>query len=194
MVFSFIGMKSQEIEIGTQNSINVKMTADVIGLEEVIAVGYGTMRKSDLTGSVTRVSVEDKALMPNTNLLQSLSGAAGGVNIVQTGFAGGEPTFSIRGKTSLSASDNPLIVLDGIIYNGSISNININDVESIDILKDASAAAVYGSRSANGVMLITTKKGKTEKPTVTFNMYYGYQDITNNPMKVMNAEQYGPFN
>jgi TonB-dependent SusC/RagA subfamily outer membrane receptor len=187
-------MKSQEIEIGTQNSINVKMTADVIGLEEVIAVGYGTMRKSDLTGSVTRVSVEDKALMPNTNLLQSLSGAAGGVNIVQTGFAGGEPTFSIRGKTSLSASDNPLIVLDGIIYNGSISNININDVESIDILKDASAAAVYGSRSANGVMLITTKKGKTEKPTVTFNMYYGYQDITNNPMKVMNAEQYGPFN
>jgi len=190
LVFSFIGMKSQEVEIGNQASVNVVMASDVIGLEEVIAVGYGTMRKSDLTGSVTRVSVDDKALMPNTNLLQSLSGAAGGVNVVQTGFAGGEPTFSIRGKTSLSASDSPLIVLDGIIYNGSISNININDVESIDILKDASAAAVYGSRSANGVMIITTKKGKTEKPTVSFNMYYGYQDMTNNPMKVMNAEQY----
>ncbi len=93
-------------------------------------------------------------------------------------------------QTSLSASDNPLIVLDGIIYNGAIADINTSDVESIDILKDASAAAVYGSRSANGVMLITTKKGKTEKPVLSFNMYYGYQDMTNNPMKVMDAEQY----
>ena len=134
--------------------------------------------------------MDEKTSLANVNLSQALSGASAGVNVQGSGVAGGEPTLSIRGQTSLSASDEPLIVLDGIIYNGSITDININDVESVDILKDASAAAVYGSRSANGVMLITTKKGKTDKPVISFNMYYGYQDMTNNPMKVMNAEQY----
>ncbi len=190
LVFSFIGMKPQEVSINGQSEINVKLASDVIGLEEVIAVGYGTMRKSDLTGSVSRVTVEDKLLQSNVNLLQALSGASAGVSVSQVGLAGEDPNFSIRGKTSLSASDEPLIVLDGIIYNGSISDINVNNIETMDILKDASAAAVYGSRSANGVILITTKKGKTEKPEITFNMYYGYQDRTNSPMKVMNAEQY----
>ena len=190
LVFSFIGMKTQEFEIGSQTNINVTMESDVIGLEEVIAVGYGTMRKSDLTGSVARVSMEDKALQADFNILQSLSGASAGINVQQTGAAGGEPNFSVRGQTSLSASDKPLIVLDGIIYNGAIADINVSDVESIDILKDASAAAVYGSRSANGVVLITTKTGTTEKPKVEFSMYYGFQDMTNTPMKVMNAEQY----
>jgi TonB-dependent SusC/RagA subfamily outer membrane receptor len=134
--------------------------------------------------------MEEKASLANMNISQALSGATAGVNVQGTGLAGSDPSLSIRGQTSLSASDAPLIVLDGIIYNGSISNINVSDVESIDILKDASAAAVYGSRSANGVMLITTKKGKTEKPLISFNMYYGYQDMTNNPMRVMNAEEY----
>ncbi len=189
LVFSFIGMKMQEVPItGSQHSI--QMESDVIGLEEVIAVGYGTMRKSDLTGSVTRVSMDDRPPQSNLNVLQALQGTSAGVNVQATGLAGSEPELSIRGQTSLSANDDPLIVLDGIIYNGSINDININNVESIDILKDASAAAVYGSRSANGVMIITTKKGTTEKPRITFNMYYGFQDMTNNPMKVMNAEQY----
>ncbi|MCG6189059.1 SusC/RagA family TonB-linked outer membrane protein [Maribellus maritimus] len=190
LVFSFIGMKTQEVEIGNQSNIGVDLEPDVIGLGEVIAVGYGTMRKSDLTGSVARVSMEDKALQADLNILQSLSGASAGINVQQTGAAGGEPDFSVRGQTSLSASDRPLIVLDGIIYNGDIADINVSDVESIDILKDASAAAVYGSRSANGVVLITTKSGTTEKPQVEFSMYYGFQDMTNTPMKVMNAEQY----
>jgi TonB-dependent SusC/RagA subfamily outer membrane receptor len=159
-------------------------------LEEVIVTGYGTQKKSDLTGSVVRVTMEEKASLANMNISQALSGATAGVNVQGTGLAGSDPSLSIRGQTSLSASDAPLIVLDGIIYNGSISNINVSDVESIDILKDASAAAVYGSRSANGVMLITTKKGRTEKPLISFNMYYGYQDMTNNPMRVMNAEEY----
>ncbi|QGY43641.1 SusC/RagA family TonB-linked outer membrane protein [Maribellus comscasis] len=190
LVFSFIGMKTQEVEIGNQSNIGIDLEPDVIGLGEVIAVGYGTMRKSDLTGSVARVSMEDKALQADLNILQSLSGASAGINVQQTGAAGGEPDFSVRGQTSLSASDRPLIVLDGIIYNGDIADINVSDVESIDILKDASAAAVYGSRSANGVVLITTKSGTTEKPQVEFSMYYGFQDMTNTPMKVMNAEQY----
>jgi TonB-dependent starch-binding outer membrane protein SusC len=189
LVFSFIGMKMQEVPI-TGDQYNIQLTSDVIGLEEVIAVGYGTMRKSDLTGSVARVSFDDKSLQSNLNILQTLSGASAGINVQQTGAAGGEPDFSIRGKTSLSASDKPLIVLDGIIYNGAIADINVSDVKSVDVLKDASAAAVYGSRSANGVILITTKQGNSEKPQVNFNMYYGYQDITNTPMKVMNAEQY----
>ncbi len=188
--FSFIGMKTQEVEIGTGTTINITMQSDVIGLDEVIAVGYGTMRKSDLTGAVARVSFDDKSLQSNMNILQTLSGASAGINVQQTGAAGGEPDFSIRGKTSLSASDKPLIVLDGIIYNGAIADINVSDVKSVDILKDASAAAVYGSRSANGVILITTKQGNSEKPQVNFNMYYGYQDITNTPMKEMNADQY----
>ena len=190
LVFSFVGRRTQEVEVGNQTSIIVTMEEDVIGLEEVVAIGYGSLRKSDLTGSVSKISISDKEAHANTNLLQALSGAFAGVNVGQIGLTGREPSFEIRGQTSLSASDRPLIVLDGIIYNGDITNININDVESINILKDASAAAVYGSRSANGVMLITTKKGRSDKPIISFNMSYGYQDMTNNPMKVMNAEQY----
>ena len=188
--FSFVGMKAQELLVNGKTNINVTLIEETVGIEEVVAIGYGTQKKSDLTGSVDRVSVSGKAAQSNTNLLQALSGASAGVNIQGTGLSGAEPNLSIRGQTSLSASDRPLIVRDGIIYNGDIADINISDVESVDILKDASSAAVYGSRSANGVMLITTKKGKSEKPSVSFNMSYGYQDMTNNPMRVMNGNEY----
>jgi len=190
LVFSFIGYNTLEEAVAGRTTINVALAAATTELDEVIVTGYGTQKKSDLTGSVVRVTMDEKASLANLNLSQALSGATAGVNVQGTGLAGTDPNLSIRGQTSLSASDAPLIVLDGIIYNGSISNINVSDVESVDILKDASAAAVYGSRSANGVMLITTKKGKTEKPLISFNMYYGYQDMTNNPMRVMNAEEY----
>lgn len=190
LVFSFVGMKSQEVAVGGKTTINVTLADETIGIEEVVAIGYGVQKKSDLTGSVDRVSVGEKAAQSNTNLLQALSGASAGVNIQGTGLSGAEPNLSIRGQTSLSASDRPLIVRDGIIYNGDIADINISDVESVDILKDASSAAVYGSRSANGVMLITTKKGKSEKPSVSFSMSYGLQDMTNNPMRVMNGNEY----
>jgi len=190
LFFSYIGFKEETIAINGRQEVNISLQVEVASLDQVVVVGYGTQKKSDLTGSVVRISMDDKSLQSNTNLFQALSGSAPGVNVNGVGGAGGEPTISIRGQTSLSASDQPLIVLDGIIYNGNISDINISDVEAIDILKDASAAAVYGSRSANGVMIVTTKKGKTSKPVVSFNMYYGFQDMTNNPMKVMNAEQY----
>lgn len=190
LVFNYVGMKSLSRIVGGNTSMNVQMEEDAQSLDEVIVVGYGTQKQSDLTGSVVRVSLDEKSNQANTTIFQALSGAAAGVNIQSSGIAGGEANLSIRGQTSLSASDSPLVVLDGIIYNGSIADINTNDVESIDILKDASAAAVYGSRSANGVILITTKKGKSGKPVVLFNMYRGLQDMTNNPMKVMNAEQY----
>jgi len=190
LVFSFVGMKAQKTLVSGKNTINIVMQEESIGIDEVVAIGYGTMKKSDLTGSVKRVSMEDKEMQASISVLDALSGSAAGVNIEGRGGAGSQPSFSIRGKTSLSASESPLIVLDGIIYNGSISSININDVASIDILKDASAAAVYGSRSANGVMIITTKKGKSDKPVLSFNANYGYQDMTNNPMSVMNADKY----
>jgi len=188
--FSFVGMRMQEIAVQGKTNVNIKLEDETIGIEEVVAIGYGTMKKSDLTGSSSRVSLGEKIAPANTNLLQALSGVTAGVNIQGSGLSGSEPNLSIRGQTSLSASDRPLIVRDGIIYNGDISDINISDVESVDILKDASSAAVYGSRSANGVMLITTKKGKSEKPSVSFNMSYGYQDMTNNPMRVMNGDEY----
>jgi TonB-linked SusC/RagA family outer membrane protein len=190
LVFSFIGYNTLEQPLSGRTTVNVALVSSTKELQEVIVTGYGTQKKSDLTGSVVRVSMDEKATLANLNLSQALSGATAGVNVQGSGLAGSDPSLSIRGQTSLSASDAPLVVLDGIIYNGSISNININDIESVDILKDASAAAVYGSRSANGVMLITTKKGKSDKPVISFNMYYGYQDMTNNPMRVMNAEEY----
>src|SRR5690606_338820 len=188
--FSFIGYVTQMVEVGARSVIDIVLEEDMASLDEVVVIGYGTAKKSDLTGSVARISMEDKARQANVNLFQALVGASSGVNLEGRGGASSEPTISIRGQTSLSASDRPLIVLDGVIYNGSISNINVNDVETVDILKDASAAAVYGSRSANGVLLITTKKGKSEKPVISLDLYTGFQDMTNNPMRVMNAEEF----
>ena len=190
LVFSFIGYNTLEQSVAGRNTVDIALVPTLEALDEVIVIGYGTQKKSDLTGSVVRVTMADKASNANINVAQALVGISAGVNLEERGGVESQPTLSVRGKTSLSASDSPLIVIDGIIYNGSISNINISDVESIDILKDASAAAVYGSRSANGVLLITTKKGKSEKPVISFDMYRGYQDMTNNPMRVMNAEEF----
>lgn len=190
LIFSYVGYQTQEVPVAGQTSINIQMVSDVQLLDELVVVGYGTMKKSDLTGAVERIEMDDKETQANVNILQTLSGASAGVNIEGRGGADGQPSFSIRGQTSLSASNSPLIVMDGIIYNGSLRDININDVESIDILKDASAAAVYGSRSANGVMIITTKKGSSQRPKVSFNSYYGFQDMTNNPMEVMDGDEF----
>ena len=187
---SSVGYHMKKVNVGKQTEINVTLGVDVSGLSDVVVVGYGTQKKSDLTGSVVRVNMDQGVTTANMTLSSALQGVAAGVNVGGAGTAGSEPDLSIRGKTSLSATDAPLIVLDGIIYNGQISDINVNDVESIDILKDASAAAVYGSRSANGVIIITTKKGKSEKPTFNVNAYYGFQDYTNSPEKVMNADQF----
>lgn len=190
LVISFVGMDPLEIKVGKQALLSLILKPATTQDSEILVVGYGTQRKRDLTGSVVRVNMADKANQANTNLLQALAGASPGVNLEGRGGASGEPTLSIRGQTSLSASDAPLIVLDGVIYNGSISNLNINDVETIDILKDASAAAVYGARSANGVLLITTKKGKSKTPVITIGANAGYQGMTNNPMRVMNADEF----
>ena len=187
--FSFIGMKTQEVEIGNQTAISVTMEADVIGLEEVIAIGYGTMKKSDLTGTVSRVTTDKTIDLPNLNVLQSLKGNVPGLSVGTPDRAGEEPSLKIRGTNSLSAGNKPLVVVDGIIYNGSLNSLDINDIESVDVLKDASAAAVYGSRSANGVLIITTKKGTTEKPTLNFSASYGVSNPVN-IARALNPEEY----
>lgn len=144
LVFSFVGMRTQEIAVGNQTTINVTMVVDAIGLEEVVAVGYGTARRKDISGAVSTIKLEDSpvANAPNTNALQTLKGNVAGVNIGAQNSPGQTPNILVRGQNSINGNNDPLIVLDGIIYLGSISDINPEDIATMDVLKDASAAAV----------------------------------------------------
>jgi TonB-dependent starch-binding outer membrane protein SusC len=174
--FSFVGMKTQKIPIDGRTTFTVVMEEDVVGIEEVVAIGYGTVRKSDLTGSVARVTDEVITERQGVSLMQSLQGSTAGLNVGQVDQAGENPNISIRGTTSISGSQDPLIVVDGVIFRGNMIDINPNDIESIDILKDASSAAIYGSQATNGVIIITTKAGeKARKPTITYTGRYTYQ-------------------
>lgn len=174
LVFSFVGMITQKIEVGVQTTIDIKMVVDAIGIEEVVAIGYGTMKKSDLTGSVSQVKSEDIAAYPSGGLLQSLQGRAAGVQIQSNN--GGEPGASIkvriRGATSINSSSEPLYVVDG--FPGATMPPP-EDIESVEVLKDASATAIYGSRGANGVILITSKQGKEGKTKIELNTSYSLQ-------------------
>ncbi len=173
LVFSFIGMKTQEMEIGAQSTFNVALVPDVIGLEEVVAIGYGTMKKSDLTGAVSTVKSTQVENEKPQALQDMLRGNIAGLQVGFSTTAKGGGDLEIRGDNTLKASSYPLIVLDGVIYQGALEDINPNDIENIDVLKDASSAAVYGARSANGVVLVTTKKGKQGKPIINVNSSIG---------------------
>jgi TonB-linked SusC/RagA family outer membrane protein len=173
LVFSYIGYISQEIAVGNQTTINVALEPDILALEEVVTIGYGTTRKADATGSVIAINSDDFNTAGATSGHQLISGKIAGVQITQTGGApGGGATIRIRGGSSLSASNDPLFVVDGVpLDNRSVSGmrnsfnaINPNDIETITVLKDASATAIYGSRASNGVIIITTKKGKMDRP------------------------------
>ena len=191
LVISFIGYESQEIPVANQSIINVKLNPSTESLEEVIVVGYGTQREEAVTGSVASVSGDIVREIPSTNVTTALQGRLPGVEFSQTSSKpGAAMQIRIRGTRSLNASNDPLIVLDGIPFPGSISDINPNDVKSIDILKDASATAIYGSRGANGVVLITTNKGsRGQKPTINYNGFYGPQTVfAKFPM--MNSEEF----
>lgn len=175
--FSFIGYTAQSIEVNNRSTINIRLREDFMELDEVVVIGYGTSKKSDLTGSVVSVSKERLENLPSINVLESMQGSVPGV-VISTPNArpGADPEIYIRGLNSISASNNPLIVVDGIPDVG-MGGINQNDIESIEILKDASASAIYGARGSNGVILITTKRG-SGKPTIEFNSYFGKQRIT----------------
>jgi TonB-linked SusC/RagA family outer membrane protein len=173
--FSFVGMKTQETTVLGKTILNIVLTEETVGIEEVVAVGYGTMKKSDITGSVTSVTSKDFVKGVATNALQLLSGKAAGVNISQANAEpGGTLNISVRGAGSINSSNSVLIVIDGL-PGGSTANINPSDIESIEVLKDASAAAIYGTRAANGVVLITTKKGKEGVAQVSYNTYFAQQ-------------------
>jgi len=174
LVFSYIGFVKQEVTVGNQRTINVTMREDTQQIDEVVVIGYGTARKRDLTGSISRIKTEDLATQTPRNVHDLLRANAAGLNIALASDAKGEADISIRGKGTLSASNSPLIVLDNVIYEGALSDINPQDIASIDILKDASAVAVYGAKSANGVVAITTKKGKTGKPLININTNVGF--------------------
>jgi len=173
LTFSFIGMKMTEVQIGTQSVINVQMDADVIGIEEVVAIGYGTMKRSDLTGSVASVRAENIENEKPQALQDLLRGNIAGLQVGFATNAKGGGSLEIRGDNTLKASSNPLIVLDGVIYQGGLEDINPYDVEAIDVLKDASSTAVYGARAANGVILVTTKKGRQGKPIINVSSSVG---------------------
>lgn len=185
LVFSYVGMIAREIPVEKRNEIHVTLEPDVIGIEEVVAIGYGTMRRSDLTGSVVRADIESFRDSPNNSIMQSLHGSVPGLSVGQVNQAGQEPDILIRGQSSLSGELSPLIVIDGVIFRGNLIDLNPNDIESIDILKDASSAAIYGSQASNGVVLITTTKsgGIDGKPTFNYSGSYSFQ----NPVKELTA-------
>jgi len=166
LVVSYIGFATKEVSVTGQSNLNIVLEESAAGLDEVVVVGYGTQRKSDLTGSVLRADIKSFENQPNVSLFQSLQGSLPGLNVGQVSAAGDNPSISVRGRTSLSGQQEPLIVLDGTIYRGSIIDINPNDIASVDVLKDASSTAVYGSQAANGVILITSKSGKGPEKVV----------------------------
>ncbi len=189
IVVSYIGMLSQEIEVGNQNTIDIVMQADVIGVDEVVVVGYGTQQKKTLTGAVSTVGETELRAVPAASAASRLQGRVAGVTITNDNTPGGESTVRIRGIGSVNNND-PLYIIDGVPTSGGLSKMNPNDIESISVLKDASSSAIYGVRAANGVILVTTKRGKAGKPSLRFDARYGIQKTINN-LDLLNTQEYG---
>ncbi|MCM5662404.1 SusC/RagA family TonB-linked outer membrane protein [Galbibacter mesophilus] len=191
LVFSYIGFATKEVSVNNQTTINVTLQEDVSQLDEVVVVGYGTQKKSDITGAVSSVKSEDLVAYPVQNAEQALQGRVAGVNI-QTNN-GGEPgaplKIRIRGGTSINAGSDPLIVVDGFV---GAQMPPAEDIASMEVLKDASATAIYGSRGANGVIMVTTKKGKIGKASIELNSSYSLQEVTNE-LDMLNADQFAQY-
>jgi TonB-linked SusC/RagA family outer membrane protein len=190
--FSYIGFIKQEFAIPKSNILNISLSEDMKTLDEIVVVGYGTQKKSDVTGAIASIPRERLQQLPNNNIAQALQGSVPGIQINTNGGGseGNNVSIQIRGRNSISASNRPLIIWDGIPYTGGLSDINVNDVETIDVLKDASAAAIYGSRGSNGVILITSKQGKKGKVSITYDGSYGTQTLTNKPELLTGPEFY----
>ncbi len=185
--FSFVGMQTQTVTVGDSNTINITMQEDTNTLDEIVVVGYGSQKKSDITGAVSTVKAADLVKIPSTNAVEALQGRASGLTVINNGSPGSSPTVRIRGIGTLE-NNNPVFVVDGITVN-DISNLNASDIESVSVLKDASTTAVYGSLGANGVVVIKTKKGKKGKVVFNFNTYLGTQ-FKPETQNLLNTEQY----
>lgn len=181
LVFSFVGYSTQEKIVGNQTNFNISLQPDNTILSEVVVVGYGTQKKKDLTGSIASADLIAFKESPNVSILQALKGSLPGLTIGQTNRAGDEASINIRGTSTLNGNTAPLIIVDGLIFNGRLSDINPSDVASIDVLKDPSSKAVYGSQAANGVVLVTTKTGRAAtKPSITYSGSYAISSPTVN--------------
>src|SRR6185437_6079053 len=182
LIFSFVGKDSKEITVGDRSTINVSLTNSISTLNDVVVIGYGTVKRKDLTGAVASVSGKEIATAPVANVAQAMQGKLPGVSIVsQDGRPGADVAIRVRGGGSISQSNQPLILIDGVP--GTLSDIPADQVQSIDVLKDASSTAIYGSRGANGVVLVTTKGAKAGKTTVSLNSYVKF----NTPTKYLKA-------
>lgn len=175
LIYSFVGMNTQEQSVAGRANVDIQLISALSALDEVVVVGYGVQKKSDVTGSVSTINTERMENKPNVNFTQALQGAMSGVYMTTTSSSAeeGNVELLLRGRNSINASNSPLIVLDGVPFSGNFSEINTVDIESINVLKDASSVAIYGSRGSNGVILITTKKGKSGAPRISYNGYYG---------------------
>ncbi|MDR2474475.1 MAG: SusC/RagA family TonB-linked outer membrane protein, partial [Bacteroidales bacterium] len=189
---SFVGFVTQETPVGNASTLKIILTEDMQALEEVVVIGYGTVRRQDYTGSVSSVKLENSAIatLPNLHILEALKGNVSGLNVGGISTAGGDADLLIRGQNSINGDNKPLIILDGMIFMGNMTDINPNDIANIDVLKDAVAAAAYGSRSANGVISISTKKGHTDKPVITFNASAGIHTWANNKPQLANGKDW----
>jgi TonB-linked SusC/RagA family outer membrane protein len=208
--FSFLGYKTLEVAVDGRSEINVSLEADLLALDDIVVVGYGTQQRQEVTGAITSVRSEEIQNIPVSSFENALQGRMAGVNVAEsTGEPGASPQITIRGTGSISAGNSPLYVIDGVpittnrnlqsdigSQRGSfqppsanpLATINPNDIESIEVLKDASAAAIYGSRGSNGVILITTKQGSAGRTSVNFSSYMGVSNVFNKP-DMMNAEE-----
>ncbi len=189
LIFSFVGYSPQEVPINQRSLIDIRLTPDTKALEEIVVVGYGTMKKSDVTGAITSVKAKNITAIPTTNALRSLQGKVAGIDITQSsGQPGAGINILLRGNRSLRADNNPLVLVDGIPY-GSFVDINPTDIESIEILKDVASTAIYGTRGANGVIIITTKRGTAGKAKLSVNSYVSVNSKALYP-RMMNGEEY----
>lgn len=191
--FSFIGFLNEEIEVGGQSQVNVSLVEDIKELDEVVVIGYGTQKKRDITAAISSISEEAIERIPVASSVEAMKGQVAGVDVVQQGGRPGQySSVTIRGRRSITASNDPLYVIDGIPMtagSGTVFDFNSQDIESMEVLKDAAATAIYGSRGANGVILITTKRGNAGKTVVNYNGYYGISSVLNYP-DMMNGEEF----
>lgn len=210
LVISYVGFKTKEVKIDGQSAINIVMDAESSAMQEVVVVGYGTQQRKDITGSISSISSGTIKNQPAVSVDQLIQGRAAGVDVSQSsGAPGGRLNIRIRGASSLNAGNEPLFVIDDVpVYNNSkdpsgtsygtftptnaLASLNPNDIESIQVLKDASATAIYGSRGSNGVIIITTKRGSGNRMTVDYNGYYGVQNIANK-LDLMNGQQHAEY-
>ena len=185
LVFSYIGYDTREEAVNGRSQINVILSPNSTILDEVVAIGYGTVRKKDLTGAVASVSGSELAKVPVTSAAQALAGKAAGVNIVsQSGAPGAGVNITVRGGASITQSTQPLYIVDGFPMDDALSNIDINDIETIDVLKDASSTAIYGARGSNGIVVITTKSANQGKTKIDYNGFVSF-DVLPKKLDVM---------